>query len=204
MSTTEISFPTCSYKGLIFDLDGTLVDSMPAHFAAWCHALEEHGAPGIFPEDVFYAMGGRPTKDIVIELNGELGLHLDPDAVAMSKREAYLEALNKVELIDPVIEFIRENHGKVPMAIATGSTRQVAERTLELLKIDHYFETMVTADDVECGKPDPEVFLKAAAAINVEPTDCVAFEDAAPGILAAQTAGMTVVTVPTPLQITQD
>ncbi len=202
MNTEVIDFPKeGSYKGLIFDLDGTLVDSMPAHFEAWCKALTTHGAPGIFPEDVFYAMGGRPTKDIVKVLNGELNLHLDPDAVAMSKRDAFMEALEKVEPITAVVDFVKANHGKVPMAIATGGSRKVAQRTIELLKIDHYFQTMVTADDVDCGKPDPEVFLKAAMAINIAPEDCVAFEDAAPGIIAAQTAGMQVITVPVPLKV---
>ena len=197
----KIEFPETDYKGLIFDLDGTLVDSMPAHFDAWCKALSEHGAPEIFPEDVFYAMGGRPTKDIVNVLNGEMNLKLDPDAVSSSKRSAFLESMGKIELIMPVIEFVKENYGKVPMAIATGGSRHVAQKTIELLEIDQYFQTMVTADDVECGKPDPEVFLKAAKAINIAPEDCIAFEDAAPGILAAQTAGMRVVTIPAPLKV---
>jgi len=201
MSFDQIDFPTSDFKGLVFDLDGTLVDSMPAHFEAWCSALSEHGAPGIFGEDVFYAMGGRPTRDIVKILNGEHNLNLDPDAVAMSKRIAYLEALDKVELIEPVIAFARQHHGKVPLAIATGSTRAVAEKTLEILEITDLFDTLVTADDVEQGKPNPEVFLKAAAYINVDPTDCIAFEDAAPGIIAAQEAGMEVVTVPTPFSL---
>jgi len=62
MSDLELKFPKPGYKALIFDLDGTLVDSMPAHFKAWCLALADHGSPGVFPEDVFYAMGGgRPA-----------------------------------------------------------------------------------------------------------------------------------------------
>jgi len=201
MSHDTIAFPTEGYKGLIFDLDGTLIDSMPAHFEAWCAALAEHGSPGIFPEDVFYAMGGRPTKDIVEILNGEMNLNLDPDAVSMSKKAAYLEHLDKIEIIAPVLDFVKANHGKTPMAIATGGSREVAQKVIEKLEIDQYFQTMVTADDVSCGKPDPEVFLKAAQAIGIPPEDCVAFEDAAPGILAAQTAGMKVVTVPTQLKV---
>lgn len=201
MTFDFIDFPKAGYKGLIFDLDGTLVDSMPAHFQAWCQALDEHDAPGIFEEDVFYAMGGRPTKDIVVELNGEMNLNLDPDAVALSKRMAFLELLDQIELVQPIIDFARANKGKVPMAIATGGTRAIATKTLEALGLDDLFDTMITADDVSCGKPDPEVFLKAAEAIQVAPEDCVAFEDAAPGIMAAQTAGMQVVTVPASLKV---
>ncbi len=80
--TAGINFPKNGFEGLIFDLDGTLVDSMPAHFAAWCEALESCGAAGVFQEDVFYAMGGRPTQDIVRELNSEYDLRLDPEAAS--------------------------------------------------------------------------------------------------------------------------
>ena len=201
MSYDQIDFPKGEFKALIFDLDGTLVDSMPAHFQAWCAALEDHGAPGIFGEDVFYAMGGRPTKDIVKELNGELNRSLDPDAVSASKRMAFLEILDQIDIIEPVVNFAKEHHGKVPLAVATGGTRKIATLTLEKAGILDLFDTIVTADDVECGKPDPEVFLKAAERIGVDPKDCVAFEDAAPGIMAAQTAGMKVVSVPTPIKI---
>ena len=97
-ASTRIEFPEPGFEALIFDLDGTLVDSMPAHFEAWCEALAGFGAAGIFEEDVFYAMGGRPTKDIVGVLNGENGLRLDPDAVSLTKREAFLRNLSKVEL----------------------------------------------------------------------------------------------------------
>ena len=201
MSYDQIDFPKGEFKALIFDLDGTLVDSMPAHFQAWCAALEDHGAPGIFGEDVFYAMGGRPTKDIVKELNGELNRSLDPDAVSASKRMAFLAILDQIDIIEPVVNFAKEHHGKVPLAVATGGTRKIATLTLEKAGILDLFDTIVTADDVECGKPDPEVFLKAAERIGVDPKDCVAFEDAAPGIMAAQTAGMKVVSVPTPIKI---
>ena len=66
----RIEFPEADFDALIFDLDGTLVDSMPVHFESWCKALEIYGAAGILGEDVFYAMGGRPTHDIVVDLNG--------------------------------------------------------------------------------------------------------------------------------------
>lgn len=201
MSAQDIDFPQDGYKGLVFDLDGTVVDSMPVHFEAWCQALEDHGAPGIFPEDVFYAMGGRPTTDIVVELNGELGLTLDPEAVAFSKRKAFLENLPRILEIKPVVNFIRENYGKVPMAIATGGTRLVAEKTLQVLELNALFDAVITADDVECGKPAPEVFLKAAEAIGVDPKECVAFEDAPSGIMAAQSAGMKVVTIPAQMRV---
>ena len=170
-----MDFPTDGFEGLVFDLDGTLVDSMPAHFEAWCEALAQVGAAGVFEEDVFYAMGGRPTKDIVVQLNEEYGLKLDPDTVAFLKKEEFLKLLHKVTLNKEVIEYAKAWRGKVPMAIATGGSRMVAEKTLQVLELSDLFDEVVTADDVKVGKPDPEVFLLAAERIGVDPTKCVCF-----------------------------
>ena len=197
----DMEFPTDGFEGLVFDLDGTLVNSMPAHFEAWCEALAQVGAAGVFKEDVFYAMGGRPTKDIVVQLNAEYGLNLEPNTVAFAKKEAFLKRLDKVTLIEEVVAYARSWRGKVPMAIATGGTRMVAEKTLQVLELSDLFDEVVTSDDVVVGKPDPEIFLKAAERIGIDPTKCVAFEDAAPGILSAQRAGMQVVTVPTAMHV---
>ncbi len=196
-----MEFPTDGFEGLVFDLDGTLVDSMPAHFEAWCDALAQVGAAGVFKEDVFYAMGGRPTKDIVVQLNEEYGLNLDPSTVAFAKKNAFMARLDKVTLNEEVVEYAKSWRGKVPMAIATGGSRMVAEKTLQVLGLSDLFDEVVTADDVKVGKPDPEVFLQAAERIGIDPTKCVAFEDAAPGIMAAQLAGMQVVAVPAPMHM---
>lgn len=196
-----MEFPTDGFEGLIFDLDGTLVDSMPAHFEAWCDALAQVGAAGVFKEDVFYAMGGRPTKDIVVQLNEEYKLNLDPSTVAFAKKEAFLARLDKVTLNEEVVAYAQAWRGKVPMAIATGGSRMVAEKTLQVLGLSDLFDEVVTADDVTNGKPDPEVYLLAAERIGIDPTLCVAFEDAAPGIVSAQQAGMQVVAVPAPMHM---
>lgn len=198
---TRIEFPDSGFDGLIFDLDGTLVDSMPAHFEAWCEALAYYGAAGIFGEDVFYAMGGRPTRDIVVLLNGEHGLKLDPEAVCYAKREAFYRCLHKIEIYEEVVAFARRHAGKVPIAVATGSTRLGAERTLQAVGLSDLIDEVVTADDVACGKPAPDVFLEAARRIEVPPERCVAFEDAPAGIIAAQAAGMRVVSVPVRVRV---
>lgn len=198
-SIGPFSFPSNGFDAVIFDCDGTLVDSMPAHFEAWCEALALHGAGGIFKEDVFFAMGGRPTLDIVVELNDEYNLHLDPGAVAFAKREAFLKRLNTVTLIDEVAAFAESLRGKVPMAIATGGSRMVIEKTLKVVGISDWFDEVVTAEDVEEGKPAPDIFLKAAKLLGVNPTKCLVLEDAPAGILAGQRAGMQVIAIPSPL-----
>lgn len=198
-SIGPFSFPTSGFDGVVFDCDGTLVDSMSVHFEAWCEALTIHGASGIFKEDVFFAMGGRPTLDIVVELNDEYNLRLDPLAVAQAKRECFLKRLHQVTLIDEVAEFAASLRGKVPLAIATGGSRFVIEKTLKIVGISDWFDEVVTADDVTEGKPSPEIFLKAAKLLGVDPKKCLALEDAPAGILSAQLAGMHVLAIPSPL-----
>ncbi|MDG2399090.1 MAG: HAD family phosphatase [Akkermansiaceae bacterium] len=201
MTQIELKVPKLEYKALIFDLDGTLVDSMPAHFKAWCKALEDQGQPGVFPEDVFYAMGGRPTRDIVKVINGEQGLHLDADQVASSKKRHYLKSLSLIEMIPAVAKIAEENRGRVPMAVASGSSREVVEKTLQTLGVSDWFDEVVSSNEVANGKPAPDVFLEAASRIGVDPKDCVVFEDARSGIIAARAAGMEVVAVPTHLNL---
>ncbi len=200
-SVGAIDFPKNGYEAVIFDCDGTLVDSMPAHFDAWCEALASYGAGGIFKEDVFFAMGGRPTKDIVVDLNEEYDLKLDPDAIALAKREAFLEKLGSVEFIEEVADFAKSLRGKIPMAVASGGSRYVVEKTLRLLDCSDWFDEVVTADDVENGKPSPDIFLHAAKLLGVAPEKCLVIEDAPPGVAAAQAAGMAVVTIPMPLVV---
>lgn len=198
-SVGNLPFPDGGFDAVIFDCDGTLVDSMPAHFEAWCDALSLYGAKGVFKEDVFLAMGGRPTRDIVVEINDEYDLHLDPEAVAFAKREAFLKRLNTIGLIDEVVAFAERLKGKIPMAIASGGSRYVVEKTLNVVGLSDWFDEVVTADDVVEGKPSPEVFLKAAQLLGVEPAKCLVLEDAPSGILAAQRAGMQIIAVPSPL-----
>jgi HAD superfamily hydrolase (TIGR01509 family) len=195
----EINLTADGFDAVIFDCDGTLVHSMPLHFEAWCEALSLHGAANIFKEDVFYAMGGRPTKDIVVEINDEYGLKLDPEKVAFSKREAFLRKLGQLELIDEVAAFAESLRGKLPMAIATGGTRLVIEKTLQAVGVSDLFEEVVTADDVVNGKPAPDIFLKAAQMLGVKPERCLVLEDAPAGVMAGQLAGMTVISIPAPL-----
>ncbi|MEI6176786.1 MAG: HAD family phosphatase [Verrucomicrobiota bacterium] len=198
-SIGPFSFPKSGFDAVIFDCDGTLVDSMPAHFEAWCEALALYGAGGIFKEDVFMAMGGRPTRDIVVELNDEYDLRLDPEAVAFAKREAFLKRLKTITLIDEVADFASSLRGKVPMAIASGGTRMVVEKILHVVGISDWFDEVVTVDDVPIGKPEPDVFLHAARLVGVLPAKCLALDDAPSGILAAERAGMQVIAIPSPL-----
>jgi len=177
-------------RGLIFDLDGTLADTMPAHFRAWTDALTPHGVD--FPEDYFYSLGGMPTRHIIELLNERQGKQMPVEATSRRKEELATEYIRGVRPIEPVLKVARTHFEKLPMAVATGAHRKEAMRTLADIGASDLFEVLVTADDVARGKPAPDIFLEAARLIDVPPTACMAFEDADLGIQSARAAGMTV------------
>ena len=180
-------------QALIFDLDGTLADTMPAHYLAWQTALETTGLT--FSQEKFYSCGGMATVKIVELLCAEQGIEADPPAIAKAKYEAFFPHIPAIKRIDPVVAIAEEHHGKLPMAIATGGRRPTAEQTIEQVAIGHLFSHIVSADDVQHHKPHPETYLQAAELLGVDPTKCVAYEDADPGVVSAHEAGMQVVDV---------
>lgn len=175
-------------EAFIFDCDGTLVDTMPIHFQAWTRAMNEVGLE--FPEKKFYDLGGVPTVEIIKLLSHEQKVQVDAIETA-EKKERYFEEFQKeVKPILPVYEIIKQYRGKVKMGVATGSIRVLAEKSLRFAGLDHYFETLVTSEDVKNHKPNPDVFLKAAENLKVNPKKCVGFEDTDIGLEAIQRAGM--------------
>ena len=180
-------------KGLIFDCDGTIADTMPLHYKAWVAALREHGHD--FPEALFYEMAGIPSVRIIELLNERHGYHMPPVETANRKEDMYLEMIQHVRAIKPVVEIVRRYAGTLPMAVATGGTRAIASKTLQSLDVLKFFTALVTADDVQRGKPAPDIFLEAARRIGVDAQKCVAFEDAELGLQSARAAGMTVIDV---------
>ncbi len=180
-------------KGLIFDCDGTLADTMPLHWRAWQMVTQRHNLH--FPEDRFYATGGIPSRDILKLLATEQGRSLDHLAVAHEKEEAYLPLLPQVEPVQAVLEIAKANHGKIPMAVASGGTQRIIGMVLDHLKIRHLFDAIVTSEMVKNQKPAPDIFLEAARRIGVDPKFCRAYEDTDLGLQAIHDAGMEAVDV---------
>ncbi len=175
--------------GLIFDCDGTLADTMPAHYKAWVAMLGRFNIP--FPEPRFYAMGGIPTASIIRILAGEVGVVVtDVDAMVLEKEQLFLAHLEAVTPIEPVIAVASAYRGKLPLAVASGGYRDTITRTLDRLAIRDWFDAMVVAEDTPRHKPEPDVFLEAAKRLGVEATKCVVFEDTDIGLEAARRAGM--------------
>ena len=183
-------------RALIFDCDGTIADTMPAHYRAWVEALGEHNIE--FPEAMFYEMGGIPAPRIVEILNERHGHNLPVMETAKYKESLFERLIPETLPIEPVVDIVREYHGTLPMAVATGGFRHIVHKTLDVLQLRERFQAIVCAEDVEHGKPAPDVFLEAARRLGVDPALCMAFEDATPGIQAATAAGMLVVDVRTP------
>jgi beta-phosphoglucomutase-like phosphatase (HAD superfamily) len=180
-------------RGIVFDCDGTLADSMPLHWRAWQAVLDKHGLA--FNEERFYALGGVPSREIVRLLSDEQGLDVDPFDAARQKEEAYLPLIAQVEPINAIIGIAREHHGKVPLAVASGGTRRVISLVLEHLGIRELFDAVVTSEDVLRQKPAPDIFLEAARRIGVPPHLCRGYEDTDLGLAAIRAAGMEAIDV---------
>lgn len=192
----SIVLPGDGYEGYIFDCDGTLADSMPVHFRAWCAALERSGAGFGFEEALYYSWAGVSTRGVVERLNAIHGTALDPEAVAHLKEDIYLQSLETVPPITAVRDFAREIARTRPVAVATGGWRRVAARTLDVVGLGGVFPIIVTPEDVVHGKPAPDMFLLAAERMGIDPRRCVVFEDGQPGVDGARAAGMDVVIIP--------
>ncbi|MDF1561085.1 MAG: beta-phosphoglucomutase family hydrolase [Bacteroidales bacterium] len=181
---------TPGVKGLIFDLDGTLANTMPWHYQAWQKACLHFG---IHMDTAFLqAHTGAPGWKIaeeIIEKNGMTG-KVSPEEIMQVKLEEFFTIQHKVTPIEPVTALVQKYHGKMPIAVGTGGHREAVEKTLEIIGIREYFDIIVTANDVKNHKPHPETFLRCAELMNLDPSDCEVFEDGDLGIEAARRAGM--------------
>jgi HAD superfamily hydrolase (TIGR01509 family) len=186
----KLDIPPGPFAGYIFDCDGTLVDTMPLHFRAWNEAMKRAGLPGELSEELFYSLGGMPTRKVAQVMAAHYKLTIDVDRVFHQKEALFLEMQSELRVIKPVVDFARRLHGRAPMSVASGGPRPVVVKTLELMGLAELFPVVVTPEDVTHGKPAPDLFLLAAKKMGVAPEKCLVFEDAEPGFRAAEAAGM--------------
>jgi len=189
-AATELWTPPAGTTALIFDCDGTLADTMPAHYLAWTAMLREYEIA--FSEQRFYDLGGMPGHKIIELLSHESGTAVsDIAGMVASKENRYLEAVDAIQRVDPVCEIAVRYHGVLPMAVASGGERAIVQRTLTAIGMLDLFDALVGAEDTELHKPEPDVFLEAARRIGADPATCAVFEDTDFGMEAARRAGMT-------------
>lgn len=175
-------------KALIFDLDGTLADTMPVHFLAYKHILVKYGIS--FTPELFAKLAGIPAVGTIEKLNEWFGTKMNAEEVGHYKESEYEKIMYKMKPILPVVELAKKYHGILPMAVGTGGYKRLAWKTMDILGLDKYFDILVSTEDVSRPKPFPDTFLKCAELLGVEPAVCEVFEDALLGIQAAQAAGM--------------
>jgi HAD superfamily hydrolase (TIGR01509 family) len=177
-------------RGLIFDLDGTLADTMPYHFNGWRLACRKFGAD--IDTGFLRKHTGTPGWIIADEIIKKCGLDgsVSIEEIMNEKLLQYTKKQHMVKPIPQVVEIVKRYHRKLPMAVGTGGHREAVERTLEITGLRKYFDIIITANDVENFKPHPETFLKCAEKMNVEPRLIEVFEDGDLGLEAARKAGM--------------
>lgn len=197
-----LTLPPGKFDAYLFDCDGTIADSMPLHYLAWRRALGEWKCD--FDERLFYEWGGRPTIEIIATLNTMRGLKMPVQEVADRKEALYYEFLPRLKAIPEVLEHIEAQHGRIPFAVVSGSTRESVEASLRSLSLLDRFDTLVCAGDYKNAKPAPDAFLVAAERLGVKPEACLVFEDTEMGIQAAHAAGMASVKIPLPWERTSN
>lgn len=180
-------------KALIFDLDGTLADSLPLHLSTWNKIGDLIGFR--VDEQFIREMTGKPTLEFAVRIIRENNLRINSDILVQMKQGTFRETIHLIRPFDVIVNLVRRYYGKLPMAVGTGACRKNALLQLENLRLLSCFDFIVTSDDVIHHKPEPETFLRCAELMKVEPRFCQVFEDGIQGIKAAESAGMMVTDV---------
>lgn len=177
-------------RGLIFDLDGTLANTMPYHYIAWQKACRRFGIE--MTTAFLQSQTGAPGWVIASEVIKQNGMEgkVSAEDIMRVKLDEFYEVQDKVTPIEPVAALARKYYGKMPMAVGTGGHREAVIKTLEITGLLKYFDIIVTANDVEHHKPHPETFLRCAELMKTDPAFIEVFEDGDLGIEAALNAGM--------------
>ena len=177
-------------RAFIFDMDGTLVDNMHFHTEAWGKMLAENGVE-MNAHDFLVKTAGKTNREIMPTVFGDISDERIEE-LGTRKESLYREIfLEHRKAVDGAIEFLEKAKTLgIKMAVATAAPNANVEFILDGLDLRKYFDTITTAADVTFGKPNPEIFLKSAEKLNVEPQNCIVFEDAIGGFEAAHRAGM--------------
>lgn len=181
------------FRGLIFDCDGTLTDSMPLHFEAWQAAMAPFGIE--FSEPQFYRWAGKPTTEIIRLLSQHQGVAVDVEKASMAKESHFKTRINDVTARDEVVAVVRQMHGSIGMSVASGGDHDVVNAQLRCIGLTELLPIVVAAEDTAEHKPHPAPFLVAAERMGVAPVDCLVWEDSDLGLDAAAAASMTAIDV---------
>lgn len=173
------------YRALVFDLDGTLIDSMPYHVRAWQQVAQEHDGFVLEP-DFIYQRGGFSSPNIVRDLIAAGCKVPSVEAFVQRKVELYRAHMAEVPVFDQVLQILKEARARgAKIGIGTGTQRINAVDILKQHHLSEFIDVIVSGDDVQKHKPEPDTFLTALEQVNVAPKDALIVEDGLPGIQAA-------------------
>jgi beta-phosphoglucomutase len=182
----------------IFDMDGTLVDNMGAHHAAWEQFLARYKIK-LTRDELRLRMHGKTNREILLDIVDPSLSDVDIERLADEKERLYREEYHaQVKAVAGLDHFlVRVHDARIPCAVATSANAPNIKFVFDLLGLHQTFDAVVGAEQISRGKPDPEVYLLAAQKLGVAPEHCLAFEDSFPGLEAAHRAGMAVIAVTT-------
>ena len=180
-------------QSLIFNCDGTLVDSMPLHMKAWQEAFIFYNEK--FDYEYLNSLKGMKETEIIGLYNKKFETNINAEVMVSKKHEFMLKNINNVKPIENIVNIAKEYFGKLPLAVVSGSVESIVHRELEIVGIKNLFNTILSANDPFKPKPDPDIFYEAAKRLNVNPENCLVFEDGDPGLEAAEKAGMQTIDV---------
>lgn len=188
-----------TFKALIFDMDGTLLNNMHIHNAIWSEYLGERGID-LTPTEIGIRTASLPNPQIIRMFFGQDLAHAEVLAMATEKEDRYRArlALGRIDPLPGLRDFLAQvDAANLPRAVASSASRVNLDFTLRALRLDSFFNAVIASEDVQHGKPHPEPFLKAAERLHQAPADCLVFEDSPFGLEAAQRAGMRAVALTT-------
>ncbi len=190
---------TESIESVVFDMDGTLINSIPVFLVAYERVFEKE--LGIKPdESAIRREFGKSSRDILRSVLE--GMEVDPekvdvDAILAGVRKEFVDHIKEVIVLPGVFDLLEKLEGEYQLGLATSSRKHYTDKILHNFDLKGYFEVVVTADDVASAKPAPDIYLLSAERLDTEPTKCLAFDDAVYGIMSAKAAGMKTVGVAT-------
>jgi len=184
-----------AYDAYLFDCDGTLADTMPAHHRSWVRALKASGATFDFPYDLMCSWGGKGHRETVEDLNRIHHTQLDWIPVVALQEKFFHEEMGRIEPISEAVALARYLAQFRPVGVVSGGLRNHVEEILTQIELRSIFGAVVAREDVSHSKPDPEAFLLGAHKLGVSASRCMAFEDSPTGMASARAAGMKVVDI---------
>ena len=179
-------------KAFIFDLNGTMIDDMQYHVKAWYHVLNDDLGANMSWDQVKSHMYGKNAELLVRVFGRDKFTIEEMNTISIEKEKRYQQEYRPhLRLIPGLNEFLQKAYEQsIPMAIGSAAIMFNIDFVLDNLDIRHFFQTIVSADDVVHSKPDPETYTRAARQLGVEPANCLVFEDAPKGVEAALNAGI--------------